>query len=256
MLGCQRAREVIAFAQSIAGRMDLNAEPADLHTLVTAWCAELADGLPPDTRWAVSCGLPPELHPPSSPPIPVGTGQPDAQGQPSHPDRLPQMRVDAARLREAFAEIWRNAAWAVLGADTDQTRTARSPDGTGRASQAATSARTHAVHPAHPAPPAYTVSGDDTPAGRILVETTLVPASPRLPGRWVRVRVRDTGKGMDADTLCRMRDPYFSTKARHEGKGRGLARAAGIVRAHGGRLDITTGPGLGCMVDILLPVAD
>ena len=152
--------------------------------------------------------------------------------------------MDAARLREAFAEIWRNAAWAVQGADVDRMRTTQSPDGTGSAS------------PASPAHSARTSPDDDSPAGRILVETTLVPASPRLPGRWVRVRVRDTGKGMDADTLCRMRDPYFSTKARHEGKGRGLARAAGIVRAHGGRLDIVAGPGLGCMVDILLPVAD
>lgn len=151
--------------------------------------------------------------------------------------------MDAARLREAFAEIWRNAAWAVQDAIPAQARTAQSPDDTGGASRASS------------APPAQTAPDDD-PAGRILVETTLAPASPRLPGRWVRVRVRDTGKGMDADTLCRMRDPYFSTKARHEGKGRGLARAAGIVRAHGGRLEIMAGPGLGCMVDILLPVAD
>ncbi|WMW65173.1 ATP-binding protein [Nitratidesulfovibrio liaohensis] len=240
MLGCQRAREVIAFAQSIAGRVDLNAEPADLHTLVTAWCAELAGELPPDARWAVSCGLPPDRPTPSPP---ADTGQSDALDQPAPPDRLPPVRVDAARLREAFAEIWRNAAWAVKDAIPDQARTAQAPDDTGDASRASS------AHPAQTAP-------DDDPAGRILVETTLAPASPRLPGRWVRVRVRDTGKGMDADTLCRMRDPYFSTKARHEGKGRGPARAAGIVRAHGGRLEIMAGPGLGCMVDILLPVAD
>jgi signal transduction histidine kinase len=226
VLGCQRAREVIAFAQSVAGRVDLNTEPADLHALVTAWCAELAGELPPDARWTVSCGQPAPERP--------------------QPERLPPVRVDAARLREAFAEIWRNAAWAVqdmgqnMGQDMGkaQTRDTESPDGTG-----------HSI-PATPPPQ------DDNPSGRILVETTLAPASPRHPGRWVRVRVRDTGRGMDADTLCRMRDPYFSTKARHEGKGRGLARATGIVRAHGGRLDIAAGPGLGCMVDILLPVAD
>ncbi|WP_353117417.1 ATP-binding protein [Nitratidesulfovibrio sp.] len=240
--GCQRAREVIAFAQSIAGRVDLNAEPADLHALVTAWCAELAGELPADARWAVSCGLPPERHPP---PSPIGTGQPGTPGQPPPPDRLPPVRVDAARLREAFAEIWRNAAWAVQGTAPDA-----AGDGAGTASPDAPAATGHPVCPAH------TASDDDSATGRIVVETALVPASPRLPGRWVRVRVRDTGRGMDADTLCRMRDPYFSTKARHEGKGRGLARAAGIVRAHGGRLDIAAGPGLGCMVDILLPLAD
>lgn len=263
--GCQRAREVIAFAQSIAGRVDLNAEPVDLHALVTAWCAELAGELPPDALWAVSCGLPPERHSPSALPSqssPISSGQSGTPDQPPHAVRLPLVRVDASRLREAFAEIWRNAAWAMQDTDGDQIRTAQSTDGTGNASQTTIIARANPVHLAHPthtaqpAHTAYTVTGDDTPAGRILVETTLVPASPRLPGRWMRVRVRDTGKGMDADTLCRMRDPYFSTKARHEGKGRGLARAAGIVRAHGGRLDITTGPGLGCMVDILLPVAD
>ncbi|MBZ2171017.1 sensor histidine kinase [Nitratidesulfovibrio sp. SRB-5] len=271
VLGCQRARDVIAFAQSVAGRMDLNAEPVDLHALVTAWCAELAGELPPDVRWAVSCGLPQERHSPSGPSgssgpsgpsgppgpsaqsSPVGTGQPGTPGQAPRPDRLPPVRVDAARLREAFAEIWRNAAWAIQGTNQDQPRATQSPVGAGSASPASPVRPVLPVHQAHPVPPPPDAA---PPAGRVLVETTLAPPSPRLPGRWVRVRVRDTGKGMDADTLCRMRDPYFSTKARHEGKGRGLARAAGIVRAHGGRLDITAGPGLGCMVDILLPVAD
>ncbi len=232
VLGCQRAREVIAFAQSVAGRVDLNAEPADLHGLVTAWCAELAGELPPDAWWSVSRGQ-------STP-------------EPPQPERLPPVRVDAARLREVFAEIWRNAAWAVqdMGQDMDQdmskaqTRDTCSPDGAG-----------HAIPTVSATPQAPPAPQDDNPSGRILVETTLITTSPRHPGRWVRLRVRDTGRGMDADTLCRMRDPYFSTKARHEGKGRGLARAAGIVRAHGGRLDIAAGSGLGCMVDILLPVA-
>ncbi len=232
--GCQRAREVIAFAQSIAGRVDLNAEPADLHALVTTWCAELADTLPPDARWAVSCGMPAEHA--------TAPGGQDWQcpGAPSSlrlpPDRpphtLPLVLVDTARLREAFAEIWHNAAWAVQDAHA-------------HTSAALTDITNHAG----------TTGQQDSFAGRILVETTLAQPTPRFPGLWVRVRVRDTGRGMDADTLCRMRDPYFSTKARHEGKGRGLSRAVGIVRAHGGQLDIAAGPGLGCMVDILLPVA-
>ena len=241
VLGCQRAREVIAFAQSIAGRVDLTPEPADLRPLVTAWCAELAGELPPEARWAVSCGLPAQ-KPSSDTPAP---DRPDA-------DRLPLVRVDAARLREAFAEIWRNAAWAVQPLQPVQSMESVALV---RHAAGAVTASAPASHPASP-PSAPAAQRDDDQAGRILVETALVPPSPRLPGQWLRVRVRDTGRGMDADTLCRMRDPYFSTKARHEGKGRGLARAAGIVRAHGGRLDVAAGPGLGCMVDILLPVPD
>ena len=250
VLGCQRAKEVIAFAQSIAGRVDLTAEPADLRPLVTAWCAELAGELPPEARWAVSCGLPAQ-KPSSENPAP---DRPDA-------DRLPPVRVDAARLREAFAEIWRNAAWSVQAGQSGQSVQAGQSGQPGQATTPghhaadAVPASAPASHPAADPHAPAALRGDDQ-AGRILVETALVPPSPRLPGQWLRVRVRDTGRGMDADTLCRMRDPYFSTKARHEGKGRGLARAAGIVRAHGGRLDVAAGPGLGCMVDILLPVPD
>ena len=250
VLGCQRAKEVIAFAQSIAGRVDLTAEPADLRPLVTAWCAELAGELPPEARWAVSCGLPAQ-KPSSENPAP---DRADA-------DRLPLVRVDAARLREAFAEIWRNAAWSVQAGQSGQSvqagQSGQPEQTTTQGHHAAAAAPVSAPIP-HPVsvPPAPSALRGDDQAGRILVETALVPPSPCLPGRWLRIRVRDTGQGMDADTLCRMRDPYFSTKARHEGKGRGLARAAGIVRAHGGRLDVAAGPGLGCMVDILLPVPD
>ncbi|HJP40651.1 MAG TPA: PAS domain S-box protein [Dehalococcoidia bacterium] len=72
-----------------------------------------------------------------------------------------------------------------------------------------------------------------------------------LPGDYVAIEVGDTGAGMDAATLKRIFDPFFSTK--EYGHGLGLAAVLGIVRTHGGALKVSSSPGSGTTFTILLP---
>ncbi len=71
-------------------------------------------------------------------------------------------------------------------------------------------------------------------------------------GIFVFLEVIDTGCGMDGDTILKVFDPFFSTK--FEGRGLGLAAVLGIAKAHGGVVKITSEPGKGTSVKILLPV--
>lgn len=72
----------------------------------------------------------------------------------------------------------------------------------------------------------------------------------------VRLTVADTGIGMDADTLRRAMDPFFTTKAPESGTGLGLSVVHGIVAAHGGSVRIESRPGEGTIVSLSLPVTD
>ncbi len=75
------------------------------------------------------------------------------------------------------------------------------------------------------------------------------------PGPALLLWVRDEGSGMDAATLARVFEPFFSTKPAGEGTGLGLAVVHGIVTAHGGGIAVDTELGRGTTFSVYLPTA-
>ena len=76
------------------------------------------------------------------------------------------------------------------------------------------------------------------------------------PGRYVALKVSDTGTGIPKDVLDRVFEPFFSTKPKGEGTGLGLATVYGIVTQAGGHVRIYSEPGLGTSLTALLPVTE
>ena len=103
---------------------------------------------------------------------------------------------------------------------------------------------------------------DAMPGGGLLTvaaETAVLgPGSePRLPpGLYVRLSVIDSGTGMDAETLARAVEPFFSTKETGRGTGLGLSMVHGLTAQLGGAFLLHSVPGQGTRADLYLPVTE
>ncbi len=99
--------------------------------------------------------------------------------------------------------------------------------------------------------------------GRIDLSTrnlVVEPGDPRrpdvAPGKYVRVTVTDEGVGIDAGNLPKVFDPFFTTKEPGQGTGLGLAAAYGIIRNHGGIIEVSSTKNVGTTFQIYLPASD
>jgi signal transduction histidine kinase/ActR/RegA family two-component response regulator len=95
-----------------------------------------------------------------------------------------------------------------------------------------------------------TIAVDSAPIGPAASEPKLPP------GRYVRLSIIDTGTGMDAETLARAVEPFFSTKEVGRGTGLGLSMVHGLTAQLGGAFVLGSVPGEGTRADLYLPVTE
>ena len=91
-------------------------------------------------------------------------------------------------------------------------------------------------------------------AAQSIGESGEITVVTKLKGARVSISVIDTGSGIKSDDLEHLFEPFFTTKPVGMGTGLGLSVSYGIVKAHGGDIEITSNLGTGTTVEILLPV--
>ena len=97
--------------------------------------------------------------------------------------------------------------------------------------------------------------------GRIIIaaeeeEVRATTGSNLKPGQYVRLSVTDTGEGMNAETLRRAAEPFFTTKGVGKGTGLGVPMVHGLAEQFGGRFELRSRIGEGTTAEIWLPAAE
>ncbi len=95
--------------------------------------------------------------------------------------------------------------------------------------------------------------------GKLVIRLENVPGRDhelQRPGPHVRLRVEDTGIGMDKTVREKIFDPYFTTKPKGKGTGLGLSLVHGIVKKYKGEIKINSAPGQGTQIDVFIPARE
>jgi two-component system NtrC family sensor kinase len=85
---------------------------------------------------------------------------------------------------------------------------------------------------------------------------TLRSGRSRVRADELHIEVADTGVGIPRAQLSQIFEPFFTTKAPGSGTGLGLSISYGIVREHGGRIEVESQPGQGSLFRVVLPATE
>jgi signal transduction histidine kinase len=150
----------------------------------------------------------------------------------------------ARRVCELVATIAKKANVTLVPPPADDSLSAEADDG--QLSQVVTNLVVNAIQ-------ATPGGGTVTIVARVVDQVAPAYVGSSEASSWLAIEVRDTGAGMDEATRSRVFEPFYTTKDIGDGTGLGLSVSWGIIREHGGWIDIASAPGEGSTFTVYLP---